>query len=128
VASTPEDGYVGVADALLDRAAVALDRLLRGLEVASHHVSQALGVDPLAERGRAGDVTEEDGHRLARLARRLGGESGAAGVAEAGLLAIFSPAARANGHPASLGRDRVAEFREALADSTGREHVLFLLR
>ena len=63
-----EDGHDCVADELLHGPAVALDDHLRRLEVASHDSTQALRVDPLAERGRAGHVAEEDGHDLARLA------------------------------------------------------------
>ena len=64
-----EDGHHGVADELLDRAAVPLDRGARDVEVARHQRAQRLGVEPLAERGRAGDVAEEHGHDLPLLAR-----------------------------------------------------------
>src|SRR5205823_4557932 len=98
-----EDGHHGVADELLDRAAVALDDFFRDLEVAGHHPPQALGIDLLPERGRAGDIAEENGDGLARFPRRLGRQRSAARVAEASLLAIFGPAARTNGHGTSLG-------------------------
>jgi hypothetical protein len=99
-----EDGHDRVADELLHRAAVALDDRLRGLEVARHHVAQALRVDPLAERRRARDVAEQDGHDLPHLARGHGlAECGAARVAEARALAVLGPAARTDEHGASLG-------------------------
>ena len=82
-----EHGHHRVADELLDGAAVALDDRLHPLEVAREQRAQRLRVEPLAERGRAGDVAEEDGHGLALLARRRGvGERRAAGVAEARTL------------------------------------------
>jgi hypothetical protein len=99
-----EDGHDRVADELLHRAAVALDDRLRRLEVARHHVAQALRVDALAERRRAGDVAEEDGHDLPHLADRRGvAERGAARVAEARTLAVLGPAARTDEHGTSLG-------------------------
>ena len=105
-----EDGHHGVADELLDGAAVPLDDRLRGLEVARHHAAQALGVDPLAERGRAGDVAEEHRHDLARLPRaRSRGQHGTAGVAEACALPVLGPATRADEHETSLGRVRLPQ-------------------
>jgi hypothetical protein len=99
-----EDGHHRVADELLDRAAVTVDYRLRRLEVARHHPPQALGVDPLAERGRAGDVAEEHGHDLPHLARRCRlRQRRAAGVAKASALAVLGPTARAD-HAASLSR------------------------
>src|SRR5439155_12419680 len=104
-----EDGHDGVADELLDRAAVPLDRLLRGLEVTGHHAPEALAVDLLPERGRAGDVAEEDRHGLPRLPRCLGEEGRPARVAEAGLLPVLRTADRTRGHDTSLGRVRAAD-------------------
>ena len=62
-----EHGHDRVADELLDRAAVALERRLHRAEVARHHPPQRLGIEPLSERGRAGDVREDDRHHLPRL-------------------------------------------------------------
>src|SRR6266498_4055410 len=94
-----EDGHDRVTDELLNGAAVPLDDSLGRLEVAGHNVAQALRVDPLAERGRAGDVAEERRDDLANLAdgRRLG-KRRPAGVAEARLLPVLGPAARADDH------------------------------
>ena len=59
----PERGHDRVAHELLERPAVSLDHL-RGLaEVARHHLSHRLRIEPLAERGRARDVAEEHRHR-----------------------------------------------------------------
>ena len=99
-----EDGHDRVADELLHGPAVALDDRLRRLEVARHHPAQALGVDPLAERGRAGHIAEEDGDDLARLPRGFGlGERRAAGVAEPRALAGSRPRSSGRRACASLG-------------------------
>src|SRR5581483_4510846 len=61
--------------------------------------TQALGIQALAEGGRARDVAKEDGDDLALLAcRRRLGERGTAGVAEARTLAALHAAARASRH------------------------------
>ena len=62
-----EHGHDRVADELLDGAAVVLERRLHRAEVAPHHPPQRLGIEPLSERGRAGDVREDDRHDLPRL-------------------------------------------------------------
>ena len=67
----PEDRHRRVADELLDRAAVALeDRAELGV-VAAHELAQDLGIGPLAERRRADEVAEHDGHGLANPRCRL---------------------------------------------------------
>ena len=65
-----EDGHDRVADELLDRAAVALDRPAGGGEVAVQHAPQRLGVERLGELRRLDEVGEEDGDRLAPLLER----------------------------------------------------------
>ena len=88
-----EDGHDCVADELLDRAAVALDDRLHALEVAREQRPQCLRVERLAELGRAGDVAEEHGHRLALLAGLLRhGEGRSASVTEASALAVLGAA------------------------------------
>ena len=62
-----EHGHDRVADELLDGAAVSFERCLHRVEVAPHHTPQRLGVEPLAERRRAGDVREDDRDHLPRL-------------------------------------------------------------
>ena len=54
-----------VADELLHRPAVALDDRLHPLEVPREQRAQPFRIDRLAERGRAGEVAEEHGDRLA---------------------------------------------------------------
>ena len=48
-----EHGHHAVAEELLDRAAMLLDRLAHLLEVGRHDLAQRLGVDRLAQRGRS---------------------------------------------------------------------------
>ena len=67
-----EDGHDRVADVLLDRAAVPLERLPHGGEVAGLDVAEGLGVEPLAHGGGAGEVGEDDGDGLSHLRRRRG--------------------------------------------------------
>ena len=62
VGSAP-DGHDGVADELLDRAAVAADHVRGKLEVARQRVAHVLGVALLGERREADEVGEEDGHQ-----------------------------------------------------------------
>ena len=59
-----EDGHDRVADELLDRAAVTLDRSPGCGEVAVEHAPQRLGVERLRELGRLDEVGEEDRDRL----------------------------------------------------------------
>ena len=89
-----EGGHDGVAHELLDGPAPGLDR--RG-----HHRKEplkqdppTLGIETLTERGRPGDVGEEDGDELALLAGPIT-ESRAAGRAEACSYRYRRRAARA---------------------------------
>ncbi len=68
----PEDRHHGVADELLDDAAVALDDRLHPLEVAREQGAKRLRVERLAERRRADDVAEQHGHDLALHGCSLG--------------------------------------------------------
>ena len=65
-----EHGHHGVADELLDRAALGLDLGPHGLEVALHHVAQAFRVEPVGQARRPRNVAEQDGDELAFLAVR----------------------------------------------------------
>ena len=67
-----EDRHDRVADVLLDRAAVPLERPPHGGEVAGLDVAEGLGVEPLAHGGGAGEVGEDDGDGLSHLRRRRG--------------------------------------------------------
>ena len=62
-----EDGHDCITDELLDRAAVMLDYRFHPLEVAREGGTKRLWIDRLAERGRAGDVAEEDRDRFSML-------------------------------------------------------------
>ena len=56
----PERGHDRVADELLDRAAVALQHLARGLVVARPDGPKRLGIEAFPQRRRIGDVTEDE--------------------------------------------------------------------
>jgi hypothetical protein len=64
-----EHGHDGVAGELLHRAPVVQDHRPHGLVVAGHDPRQRLGIEPLAERGRAAQVAEHHGHGLAGAGR-----------------------------------------------------------
>ena len=85
-----EDGHDRVADELLDGAAVPLEHALHGVEVPPHHAAQELGVEPLAERGRLGDVCEEDGDDLPRLGRDASAREARAAAGAEPCVASFS--------------------------------------
>jgi hypothetical protein len=88
-----------VADELLDRAAVPLERRLHSVEVARHHLPERLGIESLAELRRADDVGEDDRHDLPRLARRVRVfESSAAAAAKASVGRVLAAARRTDRH------------------------------
>src|SRR5262249_41248635 len=96
-----EHGHDLVPDELLNGAAVMLDRRAHLVEVAEHELADALRVQLLTERGRAGDVAEEERRELAPL----GGsnlERRTAGIAEPRSLGIALTATRTDGHRGSL--------------------------
>ena len=66
-----EHGHDRVADELLHRAAVMLERHAHLVEVAGEHAPHQLRVARLAEARRARDVAEDDRHRLAHFERLL---------------------------------------------------------
>ena len=79
-----EDREDGVADELLHRAAVTLERAAHLVEVGEHQAADRLRIEALAHRGRARQVTEDKRRELPAL--RVGGcEGGAAVHAEARL-------------------------------------------
>jgi hypothetical protein len=77
-----EDGHDGVADELLDGAAVPLDHGAHRLVVAGHDRSELLGVHALAHIGGAGHVGEDDRDDLPLVDRRAIFERRAAELAE----------------------------------------------
>jgi hypothetical protein len=64
-----EHRHHGVADELLDRAAVLSHGLSRDRVVARQQPAHLLGVELLAERGRARQVGEQHGHDAPLLGR-----------------------------------------------------------
>ena len=64
------DGHHGVADELLDGAAVALHDVARGVEVAGQEFAHRLGVTIRGERRESHEVREEDGDNAAFRCRR----------------------------------------------------------
>jgi len=67
-----EQGHDGIADMLVDAAAIAgCDCICPGVE-GLHHAAQILGIEPGGERREAREIGEED-RDLAPLARRLSG-------------------------------------------------------
>ena len=104
-----EDGHHGVADELLDAAAMALHDRLHPLEVACEERAQAFGVERLAQRGRPGEIAEQHGDDLPLLVRRRRGRLlGAALGAEPERRFRLEAATRTRGHAASLGGARRA--------------------
>ena len=79
----PEHGEHRVAGELLGRAAVALDLGVDQVEELALELAHVLGVEPLAERGRAREVGEEDGHDSALLRSSTASGSCASGVPQA---------------------------------------------
>ena len=65
----PEDGHHGVADELLDRAAMARHAVASDRVVASEQAAHLFGVELLAERGRARQVGEQDSDNPAFFGR-----------------------------------------------------------
>jgi hypothetical protein len=64
-----EDGHDGVADELLHDAAPRRDHRRHRREILREKRAEALGIEPLAESGRPGEVGEEDGDELSLLLR-----------------------------------------------------------
>ena len=101
----PEHGHHGVADELLDRAAVALDRRGHLVEVPTHHASEGFGIEALAERRGTGHVGEHDRDDLPDVTGRRRGllERRRTTLAEPRPVGVLLPAARAPFHGRSIG-------------------------
>jgi hypothetical protein len=98
-----EDGDDGIADELLHRAAVALERPAHLVEVGEHELPDRLGIDALAHRRRAGHVAEEQRGELTPLGSG-GGEGGAAEATVEKPLGALGVAGRANRHASRVRR------------------------
>jgi hypothetical protein len=92
-----EDRHHRVADELLDRAAVVLDRAASSREVAVEHAPQRLGVERLGELRRLDEVGEEDGDLLEALLGTTGAASGASSAGSWRRIACSSSRSRALG-------------------------------
>jgi len=66
----PPDGHDGVADELLDRAAVELDETSARVEVAREELTHLLGVTSLREHRETDEIGEEHGDEPALCDRR----------------------------------------------------------
>ncbi len=96
-----EHGHDRVADELLDDAAVALELVAHGVEVARHHLAQRLGVELLAHARRPLQVGEDDRHDLPDLLGgdgRAGDDRGATREAELRDVRVLRTALRAERH------------------------------
>ena len=98
-----EDREHGVADELLHRAAVPLERRAHLVEVREHQAPYRLRVCPFANRRRPGKIAEDECRELPPLGGGLC-ERGAAVPAVPKPLRILPAAIRADGHAKSLGR------------------------
>ena len=101
-----EDGHHGIADELLDRAAVALDDLPHRFEVAGEQRAQPLGIDRLPERGRArrGRRTAPSPSCVLLRRRRLADERVPTLLAEPRALLVVVATARAGEHGTRVDR------------------------
>jgi hypothetical protein len=112
----PEDGHHGVADELLDGAAVAFDHGRHLVEVAAHHASERLGIQPLAEGRGPRDVGEDDRDDPADVGEgsiRLG-ERRRAVLAEASPVGVLFSAGGAPLHERILEGAREGTVRDVL--------------
>jgi hypothetical protein len=92
-----EHGHRGIADELLDRAAMTLENRPQ-LSVETHHpLAEQLWVGAIAQGGRAHEIAKQDSHGFANSRSRLG-ERSATRVAEAGAVGILPTAASAYLH------------------------------
>src|ERR1700722_19241211 len=103
----PEPRHHRVADELLHRPAVTLDRRAHVREVAIHDATQRLRIELLPERGGARHVAEQRCDDLSPLlADALAYELRAAGAAEAEVLRTLKSAATADCHTAEHATPR----------------------
>src|SRR5439155_15998458 len=105
-------GHHGISDELLDRASVSLEHSADLDEITRQDPPVGLRVELLAERGRVGQVGEDDRDRLAHLA--CDGtlrEGSATGEAEPGAGGIRLATAGTGGHvPSDSRTEQVAEY------------------
>ncbi len=103
-------GHHGVADELLDGAAVALDGDPHLVVPPAHQLAQRLRIEPLAERSRVGQIAEEDADGLPRC------RSGNHVTSVTPSVSGFQP-----GYPAGSMFDALTDkLQSALGDLRGR--------
>jgi hypothetical protein len=109
-----EHGHHGVADVLLDRAPMALDRETHRLEVAGLHIAERLRVQAFAESCGTRDVAEDHADDLADLsAGRRGRQRPSAGRTELELVWAVAPAVRAGNHRREpTGQGAITQLRD----------------
>ncbi len=108
-----KDRHHGVADELLDGAAVTLEDCARLLEVPGHDAAHPLRILVLADAGRVDDIAEQHRDRLSRLrgqGRRYRLERVSAHVAKARVRGVLGAAARTGRHGRTV-RDGKGEGR-----------------
>ena len=93
----PEPRDHRVADELLHRAALGLDLLAHGREVAIEDLAKLFGIEPLAQCGGAAEVGEQERDELAFVAA-AGGVDGRAGTARGTEPGIPPATARRTSH------------------------------
>ena len=112
----PEDRHRRVAHELLHGPTVTLEDRTELRVVAGHQLAQDLRVGPLAERGRADEVAEDDGDRLPDVCRGLRDQDSAAGATEP-LTGRILLAAGCAAHHGSVHQDavRIKQTRDVAA-------------
>ena len=116
-----EHRHHGVADELLDRAAVSLELRTQARVVGGQDRPHLLGVVALGLGGRADEIREEDGHHLPllQLVRARSLERRPAARAERSVGGALLPACRTDQR---LGRHRPSIHERRRAGQTGRPH------
>ena len=119
-----EERHHGVADELLQMASMPFERCRHRREVPVHHTTHRLGIEPLAQLRRPGDVGEEHRHHPAPRGRGAAGRGGCrARGAEPGPFGQDLAAARAGRtHTGSIpgGARPVKKRRRPGAPARGR--------
>ena len=101
-----EDSDDGIADELLNDAAMTFNRGARRRAIAAQQRVDILGICVLSKRGEADDVAEERRDHLAFLAKRLRGRQwGAAVRAEPRVVRSRSTARGTEGHVTTTDAD-----------------------
>ena len=100
-----EDRHDRVADELLHRATVGVDHELHLVEESTHHAAKGLRIQAFTERGRAGDIGEQDRDDLAHLGGTLvrGTQRRGALLTEPRAIRVLFAACSTEAHGAMVG-------------------------